>query len=210
MKQETGNMYKEYIVIDIESVPNSVIPDWGREYVNKRIEKKRGENKDFNRYCSLHCAPFAQIICIGIGINGSDFFILKGNEHDILQQFWDIIKEHAGIRVVGFNSKLYDIPFINSRSCILQVENYGIDIPTRKYEKNHHYDCLEVLSNFGAGEMHSLKVYCMMYGIPYKNNHDGSDIYAMYLNGDIESIYTKCLNDIKATNALYNKIITYI
>ena len=201
---------KNYIVLDIETIVNPSLPDWTTEYINSRIEKKRGSNKDANKYCQINAPEFGSIFCIGLGINGKEFLILKGTETDVLRIFWEYMKGCLGYRIVGFNSKNFDISYIKKRSCILGIENYGIDIPTRKYDTHHHYDILEVLSNFNIGDAHALSVYCKMYGIEYNNVDDGGHILSLYQEGKYDEIYTKCLNDVKATDALYRKIYAYM
>lgn len=203
-------MNKNYITLDIETIPNPILPDWFKEYINIRIEKKRGDNKDVNKYCQVSCPEAGQIFCIVLGINGTEFILLKGTEYDILCSFWKYMKEFLGYRIVGFNSKNFDILYIKKRSCILGVETFNIDIPTRKYEKFHHYDILEVLSNFGTSESHTLEAYCKMYNVPYDNIDDGNKILSLYQAGKYDEIYTKCLNDVKATDKLYNKIYVYL
>ncbi len=202
---------KNYIVIDIETIVNPALSDWFKEYILERTDKKRGENKgNIDKYCQINCAEAGKIFCIGLGVNGKEFLILKGNEFDVLRVFWDYMKGCLGYRIVGFNSKNLDIPYIKKRSCILGIENYGIDIPTRKYDIHHHYDILEVLSNFNMGEVHALSVYCKMYDVEYNNIDDGSHILSLYQAGKYDEIYTKCLNDVKATDALYRKIYAYL
>lgn len=203
-------MNKNYIVLDIETLPNPDLQDWFKEYINCRIEKKRGDNKDPDKYCQVSCAEGGRIFCIALGVNGKDFVVLKGTEEEVLRVFWDYMKACVGYRIVGFNSKGFDVPYISKRSCILGIDNYGIIIPTRKYYADNHYDLLEVLSNNWGGEMHSLAVCCKMYGVTYDNIDTGGDLLEHYKAGEYEKIYTKCLNDIKATDLLYNKILKYM
>lgn len=202
-------MNNKYIVLDIETIPNQLLSDWCKEYVNKRIEKKRGDNKDPDKYCAIQ-PEMGQIVCISIGLNGEDFFVLKGDEKSVLSQFWDCLKDNIGYKIVGFNTKYFDIPYIDKRSCILNINNYNIDIPTKKYDKIKHYDLLEVLSNYNPYDGHTLEIYCKMYNVPYENIIDGSEIYTLYKKGDLDAIYSKCLNDVRATDALYRKVSPYL
>ncbi len=203
-------MNKNYIVLDIETIPNINLPDWFKEYILKKTETKRGDNKgNIDKYCQVNCPEAGHVFCIALGVNGKNFVVLKGTEEEVLRVFWDYIKACIGYRIVGFSSKSFDIPWINKRSCLLGIDNFDIHIPTRKYDTNNHYDLLEVLTNFGSNEYHTLEKFCQMYGVVYENTENGGDLLVHYKAGEYDKIYTKCLNDIKATDLLYNKILKY-
>lgn len=203
-------MNKNYLVLDIETLPNPELPDWFKEYILQKTETKRGDNKgNIDKYCQVNCPEAGRVFCVAIGVNGKEFNVLKGTEEEVLRVFWDYIKTCLGYRIVGFNSKNFDIPWINKRSCLLGIDNFDIHIPTRKYDTNNHYDLLEVLTNFGSNEYHTLEKFCQMYGVSYENTENGGDLLVHYKAGEYEKIYTKCLNDVKSTDALYNKIIKY-
>ena len=203
-------MKRKYFVFDLECVPEENMPSWKSDIIEDKIKNKRGDNKDAIKYASLN-AEMGKIIVITIYDSETDkCFVLSGDENTILQSFWDYYKEHIGTTIVGFNSKRFDSVYISKRSCILNINNYGLNIPNRRYDTIHHFDCLEILSNFYTTEMFALDVYCKLYGVHYENDNDGSEILELYQAGKFDEIYTKCLNDVKATNALYKKIYAYM
>lgn len=203
-------MEEKYIVLDIETIMNQSLSDWQKLYIEEKIANKRGDNKDPIKYGSLN-PEFGEILCIGIYISDTDnYHILSDDEPKLLQRFWDYMKDNLGYKIVSFNGKKFDVDYINKRSCINNVNNHNIDIPTRRYETVRHYDLLEILSNFYNNDFHSLQTYCKLYGIPVKDEHNGSDVYKLYKDGNLEEIYEHCLSDVKLTNELYLKVRNYL
>lgn len=201
-----------YLCIDIESIPQQNQSEWMEEYVENKLKNKRGENKDANKYKSLN-PEFGEVFCICLynSVDAHMHIFYEETEEETLQQFWDYLKDNIDEhRFVGFNSKSFDIPFIKKRSSIKAVNTFNIDIPARKYYNNEHYDILEVLSNFGQNDMHSLDFYCKLYGITKDNGTDGSDVYTLYLNKDYEKIIDKCCEDAAATRDLYLRVKDYL
>lgn len=203
-------MEQKYIVVDIETVPNTKLSDWQKSYINKKIENKRGDNKDPIRYSSLN-SEFGEILCIGLYISNTDkYHILSDDEPKLLQRFWDCMKDNLGCKIVTFNGKRFDSVYIHKRSCINNINNYNLSIPNRRYDIIRHFDLLEILTNYYTDEYHSLSVFCKLYGIPVTDEHNGSDIYKLYKEGNLEEIYKHCLSDIKLTNQLYLKVRNYL
>ncbi len=203
-------MNRKYFVFDLECVPEDDMPLWKSDIIDNKIKNKRGDNKDATKYASLN-AEMGKIIVITIYDSETDkYFVLSVTEDIILQSFWNYYKEHIDARVVGFNSKRFDSIYISKRSCILNINNYGLIIPNRRYDTIHHFDCLEILSNSYISEMFTLEMYCKLYNVDYDNDNDGNDIVLLYKAGKYDEIYTKCLNDVKATDALYRKIYAYL
>ena len=79
-------------------------------------------------------------------------------------------------KIITFNGKSFDIPFIKIRAAIL-----GIQIPplsSRKYETDRHFDVREILTNFGANQKGTLKEWSIVFGCePPKDS--GKDIHLL-------------------------------
>jgi hypothetical protein len=71
-------------------------------------------------------AKYGQVLCIGL-LDDDGVRFLTGPEPDILKAFWDVFEE--GNRMVGFNIKGWDLPFICQRSWIL-----GVPVPKDLWE----------------------------------------------------------------------------
>ncbi|MDW7727679.1 MAG: ribonuclease H-like domain-containing protein [Candidatus Methanoperedens sp.] len=198
------------ICIDLECIPSQNPGKEMLEIARLKCARKRGENKNIETYCSL-TPEFGQIICIGLktGSNDSkDPVILSGSEKDILETFWALMFDHAGARIVGFNSKNFDIPYILKRSAILGIPP-SAKLSTRKYDTQSHYDLLEVLSNFGSSEYLSLSAYCKIFSIPHNDKISGADTHELWKSGNLAAIEKHCRDDIISTWQLYNRIKHY-
>lgn len=199
------------IVIDIETIPNQNISREILSIAEQKIARKKGANNDIDKFCSLN-AEFGHICCIGIGeMVGDKFSVITNAETDegvVLQRFWNYLREGKDIKIVSFNGKGFDVPYILKRSAILGVLP-SVRISTRRYDITQHFDVMEVLTNYFQGEMFSLGAYCKLYGIDNCDTSHGSDIFPLWKAGNIEAIKAHCAADVKATWELYQKIKNY-
>lgn len=201
------------IVVDIETIPGKLGPE-ATKIANERCARKRGDNKDIYRYCSLR-PEFGCIVAIGIGgaanLYENGIGVITGDERKILSQFWGLMNALKDFKMVTFNGKSFDVPYIIKRSAFLGIPP-SVRISTRRYDTQFHFDCLEVLTNYfqsDKSDRFSLKDYCQMFGIENRDDTDGGDIYPLWLKGDIAAIEKHCASDVQATLALYQKIKGY-
>ena len=126
-----------------------------------------------------------------------------GDERSILAEFWKRV-EHAG-RIVTFNGRMFDGPFLMIRSAILGLT------PTRnlagyRYSVDPHCDLADVLKFQGAvRDSFGLDYWCRRFGItsPKEEGLDGSMVQEFYENGRLDEIVEYCVRDVVATGALY-------
>src|SRR3989344_6743964 len=101
-----------YFVLDIETVP----VDKGA-YLDAENDQER--KKLLNPIDS-------RIIAIGLKKSGQKALLLQGeNEREMLQKFWLELKgfrKGGSDKLIGFNLKEFDLPFLVTRSFILEVE----------------------------------------------------------------------------------------
>lgn len=190
------------LVIDLESIPNMQLPKEILDIAAQKMNSKRSGNKDILRFQSL-TPEFGQIITIGV-MRNEYISVFTGDERKVLESFWSAMFEPY-TRIVGFNSKGFDIPYIKKRSAILGITP-SFPPSTRRYDTERHFDCMEVLSNFGANDYMSLSAYCKIFSIPYNDEISGADIFSLWKKGDIENIKKHCAADVKAIWELYQKI----
>lgn len=203
------------IVIDIETIPYQNLSRELLSIAEQKIARKKGDNRDIDKFCSLN-AEFGQIVCIGIGSVLDEakpphfaVFTKKGNnEREILEYFWNALFEAKNTKIITFNGKGFDIPYILKRSAILGVLP-SMKISTRRYDTMQHFDVMETLTNFFQGEMFSLGTYCKLYGIAHDDSVSGGDVFALWKAGNIEAIKAHCTADVQATWELYQKIKNY-
>jgi 3'-5' exonuclease len=134
-----------------------------------------------------------------------------GNEKEILEKFWRIIKDHK--QFVTFNGRSFDCPFLMVRSAVNKVK------PTRDLMPNRyadaHIDLLDQLTFFGASRRKfSLDMWCRTFGIksPKEEGITGYEVKNLYKAGKHIEIARYCAGDLRATAellAIWEKYIRY-
>lgn len=131
--------------------------------------------------------------------------IYGGTETEILEEFWRYISQGVG-RLITYNGRSFDGPFLMLRSATLGVEPSRSFSPYR-YSFKRHCDLAEVVSFFGARRLESLDFWCRQAGIESpKKGLDGSKVGEAYRKGEIEKIGRYCLGDARATAELFNTL----
>lgn len=201
------------VCIDIETIPDTTLPTEMGEIVERKIARKRGDNKDPYKFGALH-PEFGEIVALGIGLQDITMVgeptvgVHTGNEEDILSVLWQALQENRDGKLVTFEGKRFDIPYILKRSILLNVEP-SCKIPMRRFDTQSHFDVGEVLSNYGQGDVFKLGEYCTMYGVPHNHDSAGSDVYESYKDGKIQDIADHCKDDVLSTMGLYKKVHRY-
>lgn len=131
--------------------------------------------------------------------------IYRGSEAEILREFWRYVAQSVG-RLVTYNGRSFDGPFLTLRSALLGVKPSRSFSPYR-YSFSRHCDLAEVISFFGARGLESLDFWCRQAGIESpKKGLDGSKVGEAYENGEIEKIGRYCLEDARATAELFKTL----
>jgi len=135
-----------------------------------------------------------------------------GNEKEILEKFWRIIKDYK--QFVTFNGRSFDCPFLMVRSAVNKVK------PTRDLMPNRyadaHIDLLDQLTFFGASRRKfSLDMWCRTFGIksPKEEGITGYEVKNLYKAGKYIEIARYCAGDLRATAellAVWEKYIRYL
>jgi DNA polymerase elongation subunit (family B) len=217
------------IVFDIEtcSFPFESLSESQKEYLLRDSQKEIDANlraektEQAIRFMSLY--PFtAKVIAIGIfDVEKEKLFVyyessieeewfvqekhahFKGiNEHEMLKSFWRIVE--ASDKVITFNGRNFDVPFLMIRSAINKVKP-SKNLMTNRYDTSLHIDLLEQFSFYGLTKKFNLDFYCHAFGIdsPKSEVISGMEVKNLYEAGRIKDIAIYCGNDILATYKLY-------
>ncbi|MBK7104147.1 MAG: ribonuclease H-like domain-containing protein [Ignavibacteriae bacterium] len=217
------------IVIDIETVGFELenLAESQQEFLLRYAEKESDqiirENKkeEVERFLSLY--PYtAKIISIGMlntetnGIlvlyddNSEEEIIIeeKGikyksiNEKELLKLFWNYLSKTD--KVITFNGRNFDIPFLMLRSAMLEVKP-TINLIHNRYNITKHIDLLDQFTFYGITRKFNLDFYCHAFGIksPKSKGITGMEIKELYKAGKIKDIAIYCSEDVKATYELY-------
>ncbi len=130
----------------------------------------------------------------------------QGDERAMLTEFWRFVR--GADRIVTFNGRQFDGPFLMLRSALLGVAP-TLNLAGYRYSVEHHCDLAELLNFHGAvRENFNLDYWCRRFGItsPKDQGLDGSRVQATYEAGGLEEIATYCVRDVLATAALYGAL----
>ncbi len=211
------------IIIDIETTGRDFdsFDEMSREYLLKyaKTEEEIQEAKD-----SLAFSPLTgEIVAIGMlnpdTRHGAVFFQAPDNlpetseengiqfiadtEAGILKKFWEAVKHYD--RIITFNGRAFDAPFIIIRSAILEIK------PTKDLMNNRysaaHVDLFDQLTYFGAvRRKFNLHMWCKAFGIksPKEEGVTGLEVKNLFKEGKYIEIARYCLGDLYATTELFN------
>jgi 3'-5' exonuclease len=136
-------------------------------------------------------------------------FVPCMDETEMLTAFWDVAKHYD--RVVTFNGRGFDVPFIYLRSAVLNVPITRKDWLGYRYQTEPHCDLAEQFTFYcvsgrdGAARKFNLDFYCKSFGIesPKSQGVTGMDVPDLLAAGCHRQIAEYCLRDVQATVLLY-------
>src|SRR3989440_6149493 len=164
------------LVFDIETsaLPLDGFDDAQRDYLFRECEKladevaKTARRSEIMQQCNLW--PFtAQVICIAmlnadtsrgkvlftaddhepeVGEPGPVEFVACADEAELLTAFWDVAKHYE--KIVTFNGRGFDVPFIYLRSALLNVPISRKDWLGYRFQIEPHCDLAEQLTFYGV------------------------------------------------------------
>lgn len=217
------------LVIDIETVgiPWEEHDPYVREYLIKGLTE--GDAEETRRAGGL--SPFrGKIIAIGVirlddgrscalyEVPGQSELVtekagsrtyISGGERQILEKFWEFFEPDS--RFISFNGRQFDGPFLMIRSAI-----HGIvprrDLVGYRYGFHPNCDLREALNFFGTTNSRQFKfnldLACKAFGVETSKSEgvDGRSIETWYRAGRHREIADYCLEDVRATAELYEKV----
>lgn len=217
------------LVIDIETVgiPWEELDSYVREYLIKGLND--GDAEETRRAGGL--SPFrGKVIAIGV-INIEDGrscalyevpgqteltvekagqrTYISGTEKQILQKFWDFFEGDA--RFITFNGRQFDGPFLMIRSAVNGLVPKR-DLVGYRYGFHPNCDLREALNFFGTTNSRQFKfnldLACKLFGVETSKGEglDGRSVETWYRAGRHREIADYCLDDVRATAELYEKI----
>jgi len=132
-----------------------------------------------------------------------------GGESEIIKSFWEVIVHYP--RLVSFNGRVFDGPFLMLRSAILGIAPSRTLIPYR-FSATTHCDLLEQLSYYGAARRFDLDFYCRGFGIagPATGRTDGSDPRCQDAGERYREIAENCLRETRAAAELFRLWEAYL
>jgi predicted PolB exonuclease-like 3'-5' exonuclease len=217
------------LVIDIETVgaPWEEHDPYVREYLMKGLTEEGAEEArrsgglspfrgkivaigvirlDDGRSCALYEVPNQTEL--RVEKNGGRTFI-SGSERQILEKFWEFFDSDS--RFISFNGRQFDGPFLMIRSAINGIVPKR-DLVGYRYGFHPNCDLREALNFFGTTNSRQFKfnldLACRVFGVQTSKGEglDGRSVETWYRAGRHHEIAEYCLDDVRATAELYEKI----
>jgi len=211
------------IVFDIETLalPMESFDPAQREYLLKGAASEEERAAELQKM-SLH--PFtARIVAIGMlnpdTMAGKVFYqagvgappeardgieYITGDEQAVIEGFWKTVRQFD--RIVTFNGRGFDCPFILLRSALLRIPPTRNLLPYR-YGAEEHCDLLDQFTFYGSTRRFSLDFYCRSFGIgsPKEGGVTGAEIGSLFAAGRYRQIADYCMGDVVATAELFKR-----
>lgn len=207
------------LVLDIETVSRSVedIPERALEYLFKSLTRDQPDEEEVEKRREDMISRFGldpttgRVIVIGVldvGTRAETVFA-DDSEKELLSKFWDWLAANEREPYVTFNGKRFDIPFLNVRSAIHGLAPSKV-IPADPLTTHPHFDVREVFEGNDRRRRGSLDYFTAIFGIPSpKSKMDGAQVNDAYAEGRLDDIVQYCLEDCRATAAIYERLAPF-
>jgi hypothetical protein len=151
-------------------------------------------------------------VSVAIAKVGADFALQEVKTLDrprfrpqvIAKQFWKGWQSYGQPTLVTFNGRFFDLPVME-----LAAFRYGIAVPAwfsltgasyaqprNRYNTNAHLDLQDVLTNFGAAQLHGgLNLCAQLLGKPGKMDTKGNMVQDLWEAGERERVDDYCMCD---------------
>jgi DNA polymerase elongation subunit (family B) len=226
------------LVFDIETsaVPLDSFDESSQEYLMRPAnnlptsEEQEAKREELTRMMNLW--PFtAQVVCIAMinaetlrgqvifiaddfesntrDVTGVDFTPVM-DEVELLNQFWAVARHYD--KVVTFNGRQFDVPFLYLRSAQLDVPITRKNWLGYRFATEPHCDLAEQLTFYnvsgrsGAARRFNLDFYCRIFGVDSPKSHGvtGMDVNQLMEEERYGEIAEYCLRDVFATVKLFD------
>lgn len=136
-------------------------------------------------------------------------YVPCADEAAVLTAFWRAAARFD--RVVTFNGRSFDVPFLYLRSAVLDLPISRKDWLGYRFQSEPHCDLADQLTFYGvsgrdgAARRFNLDFYCRVFGIesPKRQGVTGMDVERMMAEGRYREIAEYCARDVEATAQLY-------
>ena len=131
------------------------------------------------------------------------FEMLPATEEEILTGFWSAVTGFE--RLITFNGRLFDCPFLMLRSALLGVPPSRNLLPYR-FSAREHCDLLDQLTFYGAIRKFTLEAYCRGFGIARPGGEPWRPDFSRLVNQEgHREIAEHAAGTVRATAELYRR-----
>ncbi len=195
------------LFFDIETLPL----EKEKHHVLKELHEKLKEDGkkvgDFETMLSSTSfdGGFGRIACISYAVDDEPTKTLKGDEKQMLRDFWDIAKNIE--LFIGFNIMAFDLRFIYQRSIVLKVAPSKF-LSFARYRNFPIYDLMCEWINWDYNSSVSLDKLARILDIPTSKGGDveGKNVAKAFEDGRIDEICVYCEKDVEVTRKIYRRM----
>jgi hypothetical protein len=133
----------------------------------------------------------------------------NSTEEELIRGFFDYLNKKRP-RIVTFNGRGFDVPVLRYRSMMHKIPALWFFQTGNKYSNYYsrysldwHIDLLEAFSDFGMSARIKMSEVCSLLNIPCKIDTDGSMVWDLFKQNQINQIRNYCEQDALATYMLY-------
>ena len=129
--------------------------------------------------------------------------MVPSSEEEMLTEFWAAVTGFQ--RLITFNGRLFDSPFLMLRSALLGVHPSRNLLPYR-FSARVHCDLLDQLTFYGAMRKFTLEAYCRGFGIACPGGDTGRPDLSRLVDQDrYREIAEYAAGTVRATAELYRR-----
>lgn len=206
------------LFFDIETIPaDESLRDTAVDAELKKIAKrqetteetqKSSKNRETIYRSTSLSGDFGRIFCVGYALGDKDVEIIKGDEVDILEKWWEIA--NSADCFIGHNIMDFDLPFIYKRSIVRKIKPTAkhLNLSFARYRSFPIYDTMREWEKWNPMRSISLDKLAKVLGLPSSKDGgiDGSQVYDAYLSGRQKEIYEYCKRDVELTRKVYKRM----
>ena len=218
-------MYKEKatLVFEIETVPDIAkakqiynLGNLTKEEAYEALKNMRRQEtggSDFFRH-HLH-----KVVCISVVLRMGDSVRVwslgdeNATEAEIIKRFFTAIDKYD-VTLVSWNGGGFDLPVLHYRAMLHEITApmyWELGDHYKEFRYNNyinrfhmrHVDLMDVLSLYQARATQPLEQIATFLGFPGKLGMDGSQVYDLHQQGQIERIRNYCESDVLNTWLIY-------
>jgi predicted PolB exonuclease-like 3'-5' exonuclease len=212
------------LVFDIETVPDmagwrrfiDAAPELTDAQLHAQWQAERAA-KGQSDFMPLYLQRILVISCVfrnADGLRVHSFVDRDGHsEGRIIQTFFNAIDKHSP-QMVSWNGSGFDLPVLHYRGLqhgVVADKYWDMGDDDREYKWNNyisryhmrHLDLMDLLAKYTPKNNAPMDALAKLCGFPGKLGMDGSQVYAQYLEGQIEDIRRYCETDVMNTYLLY-------
>lgn len=140
--------------------------------------------------------------------NGAKWYLKS--EKEALVFFWKILHKYDRAKLVSFNGRNFDAPFLMLRSALHKIRPSRNLMAGTKFNYPNHIDLIDELtffsgSAYGATKRFNFDFYARAFGLtsPKSEGVDGSMVGVFYKEGKHKEIAEYCMRDVRTTWELF-------